>query len=401
MDTRNGQLVGLSPLELAAGWPLGRCDSGITARRGGGAEDAVRTLEEIVLEVSAGQTCYVAFSGGKDSSAVLAVATRARRRHGLEDPVPVTDVYPGVAGADEDEWQQLVVRHLGLRDWIRADRNAQCDLIGPAAQSILGRYGVTWPPTIASNLPLWQEASGHVMLTGEGGDGVFGSHRITEALSWLRRPTASPSAILRSLRAVAPRELRRRAISGQMGFPWLTPAAREAVFAVLGPSVLDEPLHAHRAMVDEVCAKAITVGLHNMSVVAHDHGTSLFHPLADPRFLSALAPVIGRFGFPDASGLIAALFCDLLPRATIERRTKATFNHAYFGPRSRNFAEEWDGGGVDEELVDGRALRAHWRGDQPVLMSYMLLQSAWSAQRRSEQSPDHPSEEASGASTPR
>ena len=45
--------------------------------------------------------CLVSFSGGLDSSALLAVATAVARREGLDDPVPATLVVPGSPESDE------------------------------------------------------------------------------------------------------------------------------------------------------------------------------------------------------------------------------------------------------------------------------------------------------------
>jgi asparagine synthase (glutamine-hydrolysing) len=41
--------------------------------------------------------CLVAFSGGRESSWVLAVATEAARSHGYADPIPVTLRFPDAA----------------------------------------------------------------------------------------------------------------------------------------------------------------------------------------------------------------------------------------------------------------------------------------------------------------
>lgn len=41
--------------------------------------------------------CYVSFSGGRDSSSVLAMARTVARQHQLDDPIPVTLRFPGIA----------------------------------------------------------------------------------------------------------------------------------------------------------------------------------------------------------------------------------------------------------------------------------------------------------------
>ena len=179
-------IVPVSPLELAAGWPFGRCDLGVVPRRSGTAADAVQVLEDVITEARGDRNCFVAFSGGRDSSAVLALATRAARRHGLPDPVPVTERFPGLQDP-EDDWQELTVRHLGLKEWIRKDGDSNSDLLGPASREFLRRYGVVWPATISANLGLAAVARGGVLLTGEGGDGVWATYRVRAARRLLKR----------------------------------------------------------------------------------------------------------------------------------------------------------------------------------------------------------------------
>jgi hypothetical protein len=91
-------------------------------------------LEEALLPLVTRPPCGVAFSGGRDSSLVLAIATRLARMHGVPDPVPITRRFPTVAAADETDWQELVVRHLGLREWERIEFHDELDIVGPLAQ---------------------------------------------------------------------------------------------------------------------------------------------------------------------------------------------------------------------------------------------------------------------------
>ena len=76
-------------------------------------------MEQLLLPALSCNPCLVAFSGGRDSSAVLATATRVARQHGLDEPVPVTYRYQQHPRTWEVEWQELVVRHLGLKRWER------------------------------------------------------------------------------------------------------------------------------------------------------------------------------------------------------------------------------------------------------------------------------------------
>ncbi|HEY2429742.1 MAG TPA: hypothetical protein VGI06_12480, partial [Acidimicrobiales bacterium] len=81
-----------SPSEVAWGWVPGwtapDADPGAPAR-----SDPRAALEAAILDGLRRPPCIVAFSGGRDSSAVLAVAVDAARRHGLAPPVPLTHVF--------------------------------------------------------------------------------------------------------------------------------------------------------------------------------------------------------------------------------------------------------------------------------------------------------------------
>ena len=76
-------------------------------------ETPLTALERACLPALEYGPCLVSFSGGRDSSLVLAAATRAARRHGLPLPVPVTNRFAGVPYADESTWQELVMAHRG------------------------------------------------------------------------------------------------------------------------------------------------------------------------------------------------------------------------------------------------------------------------------------------------
>lgn len=106
----------------------------------------MEALEAAVLPALCRPPCLVVFSGGRDSSAVPAVA----RRSGLPDPMPATNRFRGSPATKETEWQELVVRHLGLTDWHVLDRDDELDVIGPVAEQVL-RNPDTTARTMASN----------------------------------------------------------------------------------------------------------------------------------------------------------------------------------------------------------------------------------------------------------
>src|SRR5204863_9042920 len=125
-----------------------------------------------------------------------------------------------------------------------------------------------------------------------------------------------------------------------------------------------DPLHWYRGMLTSVWSRAVVVGLHNIDVIARDAGTSLVHPLRDRSFLAALAPVAGRWGFPDRASLMVSLFSDDLPGHVLTRTSKARFNGAFFGAYAREFIDSWDGTGIDTTLVDPEALRRQWQAPE-------------------------------------
>src|SRR4029453_2177355 len=72
--------------------------------------DPVRALEDATLPALERPPCVVSFSGGRDSSVVLAAAVRAARREGLPAPIPLSAQNPECPKADESRWQEMVIR---------------------------------------------------------------------------------------------------------------------------------------------------------------------------------------------------------------------------------------------------------------------------------------------------
>src|SRR5689334_5239372 len=108
----------LRQLDLAYGVPLGfeRLD---VLPLGSPEVDAITALTAVMLEALQRAPCVVSFSGGRDSSALLALAQHVARTHALPAPIPATLLFPGVAAADEDKWQRTVLNHLKLSEWLR------------------------------------------------------------------------------------------------------------------------------------------------------------------------------------------------------------------------------------------------------------------------------------------
>ena len=147
-------------------------------------------LNSVVREALLRPPCGVAFSGGRDSSVVLAVAAHVARRDGLAAPIPITKVFPDVPTTEESSWQELVIRHLRLHDWELVSIDDELDLVGPLATANLVEHGVVWPPMIHGDIPVLERLGGGTLIDGEGGDEVLGvaAHRIAPVAGLPRAP---------------------------------------------------------------------------------------------------------------------------------------------------------------------------------------------------------------------
>src|SRR3954471_2913458 len=172
-------------------------------------------LEAAVRPAVQSGRCFVSFSGGRDSSAVLAAAAAVARRESLPQPIPVTLRASEVPLADESDWQESVVGHLGLDDWIRLEIGDGLDAVGPYARGALERHGLLWPFNAHFHAPMLEQAAGGTLLTGIGGDERWSAS------------TADPLRLRRRLLQLAPFRLRRAVLAPRVAieFPWLRPRA--------------------------------------------------------------------------------------------------------------------------------------------------------------------------------
>ncbi|MBD8078933.1 asparagine synthase-related protein [Cellulosimicrobium arenosum] len=369
-------LLRVDDLEIASGWVFGRTRAPQIPRTGG----ARAVLEAVVRESLAAAPTFVGFSGGRDSSLVLAVAAHVARRDGLPLPVPLTLTFPGVAGADETEWQELVLAHLGLRERVVVRVTDEMRLLGEAARAGLASRGLVFPAVAQVDGVRLAQATGGYLLTGEGGDDVLNRRRGTP-LYLLRRRLATPALPTRRLlREVAgalrpvrtlPRGRYRDALP-----EWLRQdAASEAASRLAADDT--SPLRWDRAVHGLLGSRATHVVLNNLSVVAREHDVRYVHPLVDPRFVGALAVDGGAWGFAGRTDVMRRLAADLLPDAVLARTSKAWFNATRWGPEERAFARSWDGSGIDRDLVDHDVLRASWATTAPPAAAELLLHAAW------------------------
>jgi asparagine synthase (glutamine-hydrolysing) len=342
----------------------------------------LEALEDAIVPFLERAPCLVSFSGGRDSSAVLAVAADVARRHGLPLPVPATNRFPEAPGSDEDAWQEQVVSHLQLEDWIRIEHRDELDVVGPVATQTLRRHGLLWPFNAFFHVPLLRAARGGSLLTGIGGDEVLSEAMTTRPVAVLTgraRPTRGdlkPTAW-----SLAPRPLRAAALRRRhpARFPWLRPAAERDARAAIAEQNAREPLRARAHLAWRLGFRYLGVGRQSLGLLADDVGAAISHPLLDPAFAAAVAALPGRVRHAGRTALMRELFGSLLPSELVERTSKSHFDEAFWNRASRRFAAAWDGSGVDAELVDADALRREWADERPNPRTYTLLQSAWLA----------------------
>ena len=366
----------LTPLELASGLVLG---SEPRTRPRPGAMDPRAAMEGALLEPLRGGPCLVSFSGGRDSSAVLALAAAVARREGLPLPIPATLRFPGAQDALETEWQEQVVTHLGLDDWIRLELTHELDCVGPVATRCLKRHGVLWPANAHFHAPLFAEARGGSFLTGIGGDELLGASRWLHARRVLAGAAAPrPHDALALALALAPPRLRRLVTRRRIRstpFPWLRAQTAEELRRQLADDEAAEPFGWREGILFSARHRYLHVGTRSLALLAADEKVALTHPFLAPPFVAALAALPRAERFDSRRDAMDAIFGDLLPEPVRSRPTKASFDEAFWHEHSRELVRRWNGEGVDTRLVDPDRLRAEWESDAPDPRTYTLLQS--------------------------
>jgi hypothetical protein len=388
--TSAAQAPSLTRLERAAGVALGA--QPMAPLPDGPTGSARVALERVVARFLERTPCVVSFSGGRDSSAVLAVATHVARREGLPLPIPFTFRFPDKPLTEESDWQEHVVTHLGLEEWQRVELHDELDLLGDIARRCLTEFGLMWPANAYLHVPVFGAAAGGTVLTGLDGDGLFGDWRFGHAQAVLHRRVAPrPRDVFRVGFALAPVPLRHAPYPPRgVFFPRLVPLVAGAEYA---DAVLDrasgEPRRWDQRVVWHAGARALYLAQSNLEVIGARDDVQVGNPLLHPEFLAALAQEGGPGGFGDRTEAMRHLVGDLLPTETIERVGKAAFGDAVWLDQARTFVESWDGGGLDPQLVDPERLRTAWRDDYPVFHSWSMLQAAWLASHGDAPSGEH------------
>jgi asparagine synthetase B (glutamine-hydrolysing) len=373
-----------SPLERAAGIVLGSVPLALPP---GPPRPPRRALEEVLLAAMDRRgPVGVAFSGGRDSSAVLALAIHLARREGLDEPVALTRRYLGVPEAEEDAWQLAVVRHLGVREWVHHPVRDELDALGPVARPLLERFGPLWPPVAHQAQVLLPYVRGGVLLTGEGGDTLFGSSRSSTLLRLgVRRQRISRAALRQLARELSPYRRRRRVttellLASTFG-TWLQAPARRAAARALATDLAAEPFDWRGSCRWRFGRRGSAEGVRFTQALAREQDVALVHLFHEPTVLAAYLTSVGRLGPRGRGDAMQAVVGDLLPRRVLWRTDKARFNRAIFAGHTRAFVDAWDGTTPLAPLVDTVKLRAAWLSASPPAGSLTALQETWLAHR--------------------
>lgn len=340
------------------------------------------TLERLALPALTRSPCLVAFSGGRDSSVMLAAATKVARREGLDDPIPITMRYADHPRTWETEWQEMMIDHLGLSDWRTLELGSELEAVGPVAQRVLRRHGLYWPANGHVLLPFLEAAKGGSLLTGSGGDESMNAWRGARQYL-LTRGRLRPNAKDLKLLAMSglPKRLQRSLWMHAPGLPrleWLTAEGQDRLARSWSHPLPPRRDRYARVLERLISSRYLELTLGISFAMAAEVGTRLVQPFADPRFVRAVAAAAPPQGHTSRAEAIRSYFGELLPPQVVVRATKASFTGILWGPEGRALASEWDGAGLDPGLVDAAALKRTWfSGPHPDFRSLTALQAAW------------------------
>lgn len=349
-------------------------------------------LEAVLVPPLARPPCLVSFSGGRDSSAVLAVATAVARNHGLDDPVPAIMRFAAAPQTDETRWQELVLDHLRLKRVEVLDLRDELDALGRYALPMLARHGVRWPGNAYMHGPLLELAGGGALLTGIGGDELLGTSAARHVLIAHRRARPRPRDLGGIAVAALPRAARRRVWLRRHSppYPWLTPAGASLVHRGLATDETAWPHRWDRSLRHWHRSRAFGALSGILPMVAAEHRVQVVNPLIDPGVLAAFVAAGGPTGFASRTAAMRQLFGTLLPDPILSRESKAAFAGPLWGPAVREFAGDWQGQGVDPDLIDVAALRGEWQAAEPDFRTVLLLHRAYLAAEASGQAAEQP-----------
>lgn len=363
-------------LEVASGLMLGR-QPGAQALdpREDHSASVVEAISAVARRALQHPPTFVSFSGGRDSSAVLAIALRVARAEGHQEPIPITMDFPD-PHAQEEQWQRVVLDSLGIDG--KSERVAvgpDLDLLGQSAYDCFTKIGLVFPANTYLHTPVFRIAKGGSLLTGIGGDELLGSGTsgIIRIVADRRRPHR---ADLKHIVADAfPRlTLGTRFNPGDTaGRSWLTDDALARVRSMERRELLPRRWHALlRQYVTTRYYAAVSQALTSLGAA---HSVRVLNPFYDRAVVAACAAHFGWQGYADRTEAMRQLFGEILPPATIARSSKASFDRSVWGELTREFTQTWTGQSQFERLLRPDALREQWAKPAPHFGVALLTQA--------------------------
>lgn len=356
----------ITPDELAACAVFGHDRSGPGTDPPSASGTVVAQLARVMLPALARPPCLVSFSGGMDSSFVLAAAVHTAREAGLPDPVPITWRFTRAPAADETERQEAVVEALRLTEHVVLDAGEDLDLIGPVATDFLARFGLRMPSNLYVHLPLIAAAAGGSLLTGVGGDQVLIGH--TPLPRSLRR---------RALRVAAPSLLAPLVRRRNDRFPWLIAAVSRRQTERWLAERRNRPTAGLARMRYDATGRAVAVATAAFDEMGAAHDAVVLHPFLDPAVQAALAGVLaGRPGLRRHE-LLAAAAAGTLPPMITELHPKAWFHEAFIRSATAGFIRRPPDPDLLPPGVDPPALLRFWEANPLSTRTAPLIQHLW------------------------
>lgn len=366
---------GLDPIEIVCGAVLGKDDSipapprlGITPRA---------ALERLLIPALNRPPCGVSFSGGRDSSAVLAAAAEVASLHGLPAPIPVSLRFPGIEDTDETSYQEIVVRHLGLREWVILEPGDSLDIVGDLATELTRRHGLLYPANLHFHVPILEAVSGGTLLTGLGGDEIMGphpSHVLAATLVGKRRPGRTAVRDFAERYVLKERQRKEVRRVHEPLFPWLVPDVRQELLDRIVEWLTSDYLSASRNLTDSTYRmRYLHRARADMDRLGGDYSVTIEHPLLDPGFVGTIAERVGWAGMDSRTELMESVFGDLLPPELVRRTSKAQFDDVFWTSVAAETVQTLP---VDilSETVDGPALLEFWRSDALKGGTFLIAQ---------------------------
>lgn len=338
-------------------------------------------IELELLEVLQRGPCVISFSGGRDSSALLAIALHVARREGLPEPVAVTDRYPHVPESLEDDWQRMVIEHLRCTTWEILDHPAGAhEVLSDQTLEWIERLGVLQPFNWATFAGSMQLAAGGTLVTGYGGDEIFtGSLRpYYSALRNRTRPALRRTHTLPfELLPARARARLLRPLTGPAELDWLEPGLRRRLAATEARDIAGVPWAYDAMITGAYLDRDHQAVVESTAALGRELGAAVSHPFASGPVLAAAAAQYGTVHPRGRAIGLRQLVADLLPDAVLTRASKADFTMVALGDLTRERLREWGGVGIDEQRIDRRRMIDELLSDDATAQAFLSLQAGW------------------------